>query len=48
MYHKKRTVSKKILENRKNIKQLFTIVSKSTNSNQQTPLPDGNPKGHAE
>ena len=42
MYHKKQTMSKKILENRKNTKQLFKIVNKVTNSNQQSTLPDGN------
>ena len=48
MYHKKQTMSKKILENRKNTKLLFKIVNKATNSNQQNPLPDGNPKELAE
>ena len=37
-------MSKNILENRKNTKQLFKIVNKSTNSNWQNPLPDGNPE----
>ena len=46
--YKKQTMSKKILENRKNTKQLFKIVSKVTNSNQQNPLPDGNPEELAE
>ena len=43
MYHKKQTMSKKILENRKNTKHLFKIVNIVTNSNQQNPL-DGNPE----
>ena len=42
MYHNKQTMSKRILENRKNTKQLFKIFNIVTNSNQQNPLPDGN------
>ena len=37
-------MSKKVLENRKNTKQLFKIINKATNSNWQNPLPDGNPE----
>ena len=48
IYNMKQTMSKKILENRKNTKQLFKIVSKVTNSNQQISLPDGNPEELAE
>ena len=48
MYHKKKTMSKKILENRKNTKQLFKIVNKVTNNNQQNPLSDRNPEELAE
>ena len=48
MYHKKQIMSKKIPENRKTTKQLFKIVNKATNSNQQNPPPDRNPKELAE
>ena len=41
-------MSKKTLENRKSTKQLFKIVNKATNSNQQSPLQDGNPEQLAE
>ena len=43
----KQTISK-ILKNRKNTKQLFKIVNKVTNSDEQNPLPDGNPEELAE
>ena len=41
-------MSKKILENRKNTKQLFKIVNNMTNSKPQNPLLNGNPEEHAE
>ena len=41
-------MSKEILENRKNTKQLFKIINKVTNSNQQNPLPVGNPEDLAD
>ena len=46
--HKKQSMSKKILKNRKNTKQLFKIVNKVTKNSQQNPLPDGNPEELAE
>ena len=48
IYRKKQTMSKKILENRKNTKQPFQIVNKVTNCNGKTPLPDVNPEELAE
>ena len=39
MYHRKQTMSKKILANEKNTNHLFKIVNKVAKSNQQNPLP---------
>ena len=41
-------MSKKILKNRKNTKQLLKIVNKVINSNWQNPLLHGNPEELAE